>query len=100
MRPKQQIVAMGGGGFGMEPRNPRLDRYILSLAGKPRPKVCFLPPAGRDSRDYIRRFHIALEKPPCHRSELTLFRRDARDPTQHLLEQDILYVGGGNTANL
>jgi len=31
---------------------------------------------------------------------LTLFRRDARDPVKHLLEQDVIYVGGGNTANL
>jgi peptidase E len=30
---------------------------------------------------------------------LSLFRRDARDPRKHLLEQDIIYVGGGNTAN-
>ena len=27
-----QIVAMGGGGFSMEPENPLLDRYVLSLA--------------------------------------------------------------------
>jgi hypothetical protein len=31
------IVAMGGGGFSMEPDNPRLDDYVLSLVERPRP---------------------------------------------------------------
>jgi hypothetical protein len=29
---KGQIVSMGGGGFSMEPDNPLLDDFILSLA--------------------------------------------------------------------
>jgi dipeptidase E len=29
-----------------------------------------------------------------------LFRRDGRNPSEFLLEQDVIYVGGGNTANL
>src|SRR5439155_25763406 len=41
-----------------------------------------------------------MEKHPCRPSDLTLFRRDARDPAKLLLEQDVIYVGGGNTANL
>src|SRR4051812_7459844 len=94
------IVAMGGGGFSMEPRNPRLDRYVLALARKRRPRVCFIGTASGDSRDYVRRFHLAFEKHPCRHSELPLFRRDARDLRKFILEQDVLYVGGGNTANL
>ena len=96
----RQIVVMGGGGWGMEPRNPRLDRYVFALTGKKEPRVCFVPTAGGDSRDYIRRFYLAMEKHPCQPSELTLFRRDAYDPAKHLLQQDVIYVGGGNTANL
>jgi peptidase E len=99
-KPLRQIVAMGGGGFSMEPRNPRLDRYILSLARRASPRVCFVATAAGDSRDYIRRFHLAFDRLPCRPSELTLFRRDARDPAKQLLEQDVIYVGGGNTANL
>jgi peptidase E len=91
---------MGGGGFSMEPRNPRLDRYVLSLTGKPRPRVCFVPTASGDSPDYVRRFHQAFAKLPCRPSDLPLFRRDGRDLRRFLLEQDVLYVGGGNTANL
>jgi dipeptidase E len=95
-----QIVVFGGGGFSMEPRNPRLDRYVLNLTRKRRPRVCFVPTASGDSGDYIRRFYLAFEKHPCRPSDLPLFRRDRRDPAAHLLDQDLIYVGGGNTANL
>lgn len=44
---KPTIVAMGGGGFSMEPDNPLLDDYVLSLTEKERPRVCFLPPRER-----------------------------------------------------
>jgi len=91
---------MGGGGFSMEPRNPRLDHYILSQAEKRRPRVCFVATASGDSGDYIRRFYLAFERYLCLPSELTLFRRDSRDPAKFLRQQDIIYVGGGNTANL
>jgi peptidase E len=97
---QRQIVAFGGGGFSMEPRNPRLDRYVLALTGKRVPRVCFLPTASGDSRDYIRRFYRAFERHTCRPSDLTLFRRDGRDPAAHLLTQDVIYVGGGSTANL
>jgi dipeptidase E len=36
------IVAMGGGGFSEEPDNPLLDRFVLGLAGRERPRVCFV----------------------------------------------------------
>lgn len=96
----RQIVAFGGGGFSMEPRNPRLDRYVLALTGKRVPRVCFLPTASGDSRDYVRRFYRAFERHSCRPSDLALFRRDGRDPAAHLLSQDVIYVGGGSTANL
>jgi dipeptidase E len=97
---KRQIVVMGGGGFSMEPRNPRLDRYVLDLTLKREPRVCFVPTASGDSRDYIERFYRAFKKHSCRPSDLSLFRRDARDPAKHLLQQDVIYVGGGSTANL
>ncbi|MEO0836744.1 MAG: Type 1 glutamine amidotransferase-like domain-containing protein, partial [Cyanobacteria bacterium J06642_3] len=50
--PQRQIVAMGGGGWGMEPDNPLLDFYVYSLSSKKEPKVCFLPTASGDSEEY------------------------------------------------
>src|SRR5438094_9809458 len=97
-RISRQIVAMGGGGWGMEPRNPRLDRYVFQLTRKRRPRVCFVSTASGDSRDYIRRFYAAMTRHDCRPSDLPLFRRDGRDPVKFLLAQDVIYVGGGNTA--
>jgi peptidase E len=94
------IVALGGGGFSMEPRNPRLDDYVLSLARRRRPRVCFVPTASGDSSSYVDRFLRAFPRRRAETSCLRLFRRDARDVRRALLANDVVYVGGGNTANL
>jgi dipeptidase E len=95
----RQIVALGGGGFSMEPRNPRLDDYILRLTQKPRPKVCFIPTASGDSLRYINQFERAFAS-KAETSHLALFRRTVTDLKAFLLALDIIYVGGGNVANL
>ena len=41
----RQIIALGGGGFSMEPDNPLLDLYILKQAKKVTPQICFIPTA-------------------------------------------------------
>jgi len=65
---ERHIVAMGGGGFSMEPRNPRLDDFVLSLARrKRRPRICFVGTASGDSDTYITRFHAAF--PPSRAAE-------------------------------
>jgi dipeptidase E len=55
--PERIVVAMGGGGFSMEPENPLLDDHVLDLAranrGRDRPRVCFLGTASGDSPAYI-----------------------------------------------
>jgi len=96
----QRIVAMGGGGFSMEPDNPRLDRWILSLAQRRRPRVLFVPTARGDAEDYIARFYEAFAQHDCEPSHLPLFVRGTEDLRQVVLGQDVVYVGGGNTANL
>ena len=39
------VVAIGGGGFGRDPYDPRLDDYLLSLVEPQRPKIAFLAQA-------------------------------------------------------
>ncbi len=102
-QPQPTIVAMGGGGFSMEPDNPLLDDHILALArrgrGRERPRICFMATASGDSPQYIADFYAAFAR----RSEAThlgLFDRRVGDIEQFLLEQDAIYVGGGNTANM
>lgn len=97
---KKQIFAMGGGGFSMESDNPLLDKYVLSLSTKPKPKICFLATASGDAQDYINRFYRAFEKFDCNPSHLSLFKPSTSDIPGFLLKQDIIYVGGGNTRNM
>src|SRR5581483_6100288 len=95
-----QIVAMGGGGFSMEPENPLLDRYVLDLAQRENPAVLFLPTASGDADDYIVKFYEAYRKFHCHPDHLSLFRPSTADLRSLLLAQDIIYVGGGNTKSM
>ncbi|MFD2445411.1 Type 1 glutamine amidotransferase-like domain-containing protein [Bacillus sp. CGMCC 1.16607] len=96
----RQIIALGGGGFSMEPDNPLLDLYILGQSNKSKPKICFIPTASGDSDNYISRFYHSFEKQNCHSSHLSLFKPPTRDLEGYILDKDIVYVGGGNTKNL
>ncbi len=96
----KQIIAIGGGGFSMEPKNPLLDRYILDLAQSHAPKVLFLPTASGDSDRYIVRFYTAFLKFSCVPSHLSLFSSPLSDLRSLIFAQDIIYVGGGSTKNL
>jgi len=103
----RQIIAMGGGGFSMEPDNPLLDDFVLSRARRPRPRLCFVPTPSGDSMSYLVRFYRTFADRDCRATDLTLFdapamsRRPAhtKDLVDFVAAQDVIYVGGGNTAN-
>jgi dipeptidase E len=94
------VITLGGGGFSMEPENPLLDAYILSFARRAQPRVCFVPTASGDAITYVTGFYRAFSRLDAHASDLSLFERDGSDLREFVLEQDVIYVGGGNTANL
>ena len=96
------IFAMGGGGFTMEPDNTVLDEFILGLARRPMPRVCFLPTASGDPLDHITRFYEAFSDLPCEPTDLSLFRLGRRpvDLRRLLHAQDVVYVGGGSMRNM
>ncbi|MCA0148013.1 MULTISPECIES: peptidase E [Rossellomorea] len=96
----KQIIAMGGGGFSMEPDNLLLDQYIINQSNASRPKVCFLPTASGDAEGYIERFYKAFSSLTSEPSHLSLFKPSTRDLEGFLLEKDIIYVGGGNTKSM
>jgi len=98
-RVRKQIVAMGGGSFSVEPDGSLLDAYVLGLVGKPRPKVCFVPTASGDSAVYITKFYEAFGD-RAEATHLGLFGRPRTDMAAVLASQDVVYVGGGNTANM
>lgn len=95
-------MAFGGGGFSTESGNPLLDDHVLALTGVPRPKVCFLPTASGDADHYVVRFYRAFPAARCEPSHISLFRRETGvgDPRAHLLDQDLIYVGGGSLVSL
>jgi len=86
---------MGGGGFSMEPDNPLLDTFVLSLARSPHPRVCFLPTASGDAEGYVARFYRAFAALDCRPTDLQLFARTVGDLERFVLEQDVVYVGDG-----
>jgi dipeptidase E len=96
---QRNIVALGGGGFLGE-RSPLLDDYLLQLTGKSQPRVCFIPTASADNVGSILHFYRTFPADRCRPSDLTLFNRTVDDIRSFLLDQDLLYVGGGNTASM
>ena len=91
---------MGGGGFLMEPDNPLLDDYVLDLVAKSRPKISFLATATGDHPSMIEKFYRAFAGPRSDATHLPLFGLDKRDIRTYILSQDVIYVGGGNVANM
>lgn len=78
-----------------------IDDHLLAMTGVERPKVCFIPTASGDAVGYGERFEAAFWQ-RAQTSVLSLFCQDPwgySDPRM-LLDQDLIYVGGGSTANL
>jgi len=96
------IFAMGGGGFTMEPANPLLDDFVLSLSNHPAPRILFLPTASGDTTPQINAFRERFVGRRCVPEHLSLFRlrETNRSLREIVLEQEILYVGGGSMRNL
>ena len=95
----EQIIALGGGGFSMED-SPLLDDYILAASQKDRPKVCLVPTASGDSESLLLKFYRRFGSASCQATDLSLFRRQIQDLEDFACSQDIIYVSGGNTANM
>ena len=56
----KNIVAIGGGGFGRSLGDLIIERYIVSLTNKERPKICFVPTASGDNNQYKLNFYRAF----------------------------------------
>jgi peptidase E len=96
---RRQIVAFGGLRTGPGARPPLAD-YVLGLTGQPRPRVCLIPTATGDRPDRIVQFYGWLGGTGAECTHLALFERTVADLRAFLLSQDVIWVSGGNTANL
>jgi len=95
----KNIVAIGGGGFGRSLGSLKIEKYIVSLISKKRPKICFIPTASGDSSLYKLNFYRAFSKLDCITSHIDFFSR-TENLEEKVLNQDIIYVGGGNTKSM
>jgi dipeptidase E len=99
----RQILAIGGGGFMMEDAVSPIDAHICGLIGKKNPRVCFIPTPSGDLPAHLDKFHSAYKALGAKTTHLTLFRKSddgslpLNELAEQLLQQDVIYVGGGNT---
>lgn len=95
---ESHLLALGGGGF-TEPAARALDDAALGLAGVAQPRLCLIPTASGDASAYVAAFYRTFAgRARC--SHISLFQRDGEGLRDRVLGADVLYVGGGNTANL
>ena len=94
-----QLIVLGGGGFLME-KSRALDRYFLAAAGKPNPRICFIGTASGDAESARYKFYEAMATLDCRATHLSLIQPPTADLAAFVMEQDAIFVGGGNTRSL
>ena len=97
---KRQIIAMGGMALPPELDNLLLVDYFIKQTRKRRPRVCFIGTAGGDAESGRLRFYAGFSRFECRPTHLALFARTPRDLASFVLEQDAIFVGGGNTRSM
>lgn len=90
----RQLFLIGGYTEGS-----KLFAWWMNLAGKT-PTVCFIPTASGDSEEKIALFVAGIGMCCKAVKVLRLFNRDVADIDAFLADVDIVYVSGGNTANM
>lgn len=100
-----RILALGGHEFSFRPADRAVCELMLRLAtarAGGRPKICILPTASGETSELIGSFYSAFSERPCDPSDVSLFRLGNRpiELRDQLLEQDLIYIGGGSLLNL
>ncbi len=93
------IVAWGGLGPTPGRTHPLVD-HVLDLTGKERARALFIGTATGDRTEQIVAFYDRFPAARTERNHLSLFWRTVKDLRALLLAQDVICVGGGNTANM
>jgi peptidase E len=90
-------ILIAGGGFGTA-----FIRYMASLTGKPRPRLCYLPTASADRPDGIITWYrncAPLDVVPLVQESFINSYRQNRSWEEVLLSVDGIVASGGNTLN-
>jgi len=99
MAKSRNIIAIGGGGFGANPGQGIIEDYILKQTKKKNPKICFIPTATGDNEAYKVNFYSTFTNLNCQPSHLDFFKRTP-DLNRLIFDQDVVFVGGGNTKSM
>ncbi len=95
----RQIIAIGGGGFGRNPGEGIIESYILDQTSVEVPNICFIPTATGDDDSYKVSFYSTFSQFNCNPTHLDFFKRTP-DLKKIIQEQDVVFVGGGNTKSM
>jgi peptidase E len=76
-----------------------LEEELLRLAPSKRPVVCFLATATGDDAGALVAFYEAFTPRECRPTHVELFGMP-EDPARRVAAADVVYVHGGNTANM
>jgi aminopeptidase N len=96
---KGQIIAIGGGGFGRNPKHNKIEKYILEQSETEIPNIVFIPTASAEDHEYIVNFYSCFSKLNCQPNHITFFKRTPR-LDGIISKADVIYVGGGNTKSM
>ena len=99
MAKSRNIIAIGGGGFGANPGQGIIEKYILKQTKKKNPKICFIPTATGDNEAYKVNYYSTFTNLDCCPSHLDFFKRTP-DLNDLILNQDAIFVGGGNRKSM
>jgi peptidase E len=91
---ERQIVAIGGGKFceGMA-------RFLAELTGQERPRVLYIGTAAAEDPESALRMYDRFGS-QVELSRLEFFPWPPEDLRSTVLDQNLIFVGGGNTANM
>jgi dipeptidase E len=89
-----QIVAMGGGIFC-----EAMGQFLTGLTGRERPRVLYIGTASAEHAEFTLRIYDRFGK-HVELSRLEFFPWPPEDLRSTVLDQDLIFVGGGNTANM
>jgi len=93
-----KIVVLGGGAEDAE-QTQKLDDYLIGLTEKERPRICGVATAMGDSTEALVRFYERWTG-RAELSHIRFFPWPSPKLREFVLSQDVVVVGGGNTANM
>lgn len=94
-----RILAIGGVQLQPGSTDWPLLQFMLDLTERERPRICMLATAAGENPAGLAGYYATFAR-RAEATHLDLFGRTVEDVEEFLLEQDVIFVGGGNTANM